>query len=94
MLTKNFWLTAGRIFPVLLVLAGLLIPASASYGQTEDPTPGWTEPALLSYGWFPDVAADASGRVHVVWSSGTTGYDVVMYSSTTDGANGSSSPPT
>lgn len=85
MLTKKFWLTAGRIFPVLLVLAGLALPAAVSYGQTEEPPSGWSEPALISYGWFPDIAADASGRVHLVWSSGTTGYDVVMYTASDDG---------
>jgi hypothetical protein len=80
-----FWIRAGKFFVAVLMLAGLMVPASASYGQTGEQTPGWSEPALISYGWFPDITADASGRVHIVWSSGTTGYDVVMYSTTMDG---------
>jgi hypothetical protein len=42
--------------------------------------------------WFPDVATDQTGRVHVVWSSGfrlkddeNRGYDTVMYTSSEDG---------
>lgn len=35
---------------------------------------GWSEPLWLSTNtpgsWFPDVAADSQGRVHVVWDSG------------------------
>jgi len=46
---------------------------------------GWTSPVQLSvtgqFSWFPDIAADATGRVHVIWSSFIPGYDAVMYSS-------------
>lgn len=44
------------------------------FGQS----PEWAEPISLSllqgeqYGWFPAIIADATGRVHVVWSSALT----------------------
>lgn len=47
-------------------------PASAQSGA-------WSGPISLGEYWFPDVAVDGSGRAHVVWSSGTTGFDSVMY---------------
>lgn len=57
---------------------------------------GWTVPVQLSvtgqFSWFPDIAADATGRVHVVWSSFIPGYDAVMYSSVDQ--NGTWSQPT
>ncbi len=31
--------------------------------------------------WFPDVIADQTGRVHIVWSSHEDGYDAVFYNS-------------
>lgn len=67
------------------------------------PTPAlntWLSPiAFERNGWFPDITTDASGRVHIAWSnsviniirSGTEsvrqGYDVVLYTSSTDGIN-------
>ena len=57
-------------------LAALALPASAQNG-------GWSAPMSLGEYWFPDVAVDASGRAHVVWSSGTTGFDSVMYAART-----------
>ena len=57
---------------------------------------GWSNPVPLSSAattsWFPDVAADLSGTVHVVWSSGVTfgfanSYDTVMYTNRQQGAD-------
>lgn len=45
---------------------------------------GWSTPTPLGAYWFPDVATDASGRVHAVWSSGAEGFDTVMYAARTD----------
>lgn len=81
MTKKNFWLRTSKLFSVLVGLAFLLVPVMPSFGQTSN----WSEPMAISFGWFSDIAADASGRVHLVWSSGTVGYDVVMYSTTMDG---------
>ena len=50
----------------------LSTPAGAQSGA-------WSAPTSLGEYWFPDVAVDASGRVHAVWASGTTGFDAVMY---------------
>src|SRR5436190_772819 len=52
----------------LWVLAGV---ASASVG-------GWSTPTKLStsdmkWAWFPSVAADDSGNIHVVFSNGNVG---------------------
>ncbi len=81
------------------LFASLLAPVEVFYGQEELPT--WSAPLALSSrdpsSWFPDVAADPSGRVHVVWSSavalpgdgsgGSTNAeaDVVMYTASEDG---------
>jgi hypothetical protein len=64
--------------------------------STPTPTPvpspitpkNWTAPIQLSpdgmFAWFPDIAADRTGRVHVVWSSTINGYDSVIYTSSLD----------
>lgn len=62
---------------VAVVLVTGLLPGSAEAG-----TGSWSTPVEISGkvgGWFPDVAADNSGRVHVVWQSGfsdTTSVDI------------------
>jgi hypothetical protein len=96
MTKKVFCLRAVRALGIVfLLVAGLKATISVSYGQTH----GWSQPVLLSPGeqssWFPDVAADMTGRVHVVWSANIRtgdddspvpeGYDVVMYTSAQDG---------
>jgi hypothetical protein len=64
--------------------------------QTATPTPtavsvphaagDWSTPIQFSgFGWWPDVAADGSGRVHVVWSTGSEGYDTVAYTTSQNG---------
>ncbi|HAJ37844.1 MAG TPA: hypothetical protein DCL15_19415 [Chloroflexi bacterium] len=58
----------------VLWLALILFPATLS-AQDQ----GWSTPVPLGAYWFPDVATDASGRVHAVWSSGAEGFDTVMY---------------
>lgn|GEM_PF-557563 len=58
----------------------------------------WTTPISLGVGWFPDVAADPLGGVHLVWAGGrllkdsssssddpARGYDAVMYAASPDG---------
>jgi hypothetical protein len=83
----------------ILLLVLVLIPGDPSFGQEE--IPGWSEPIALSSrlpsSWFPDLAVDETGRVHVVWStvSGAPrastqefereGHDVVMYAVSEDG---------
>jgi hypothetical protein len=73
------------------IIAGGLGAGQVSYAQDQ----GWSKALPLSSdiqsSWFPDVAADATGRVHVVWSSdiGTgvgQAYDVVMYAAAQSGA--------
>jgi hypothetical protein len=75
---------------ISVTLAGLAAALPTSYGQT----PAWSQPVPLSSpegkSWFPDVAADAAGQVHVVWASATKmeerqGYDVVMYAVSSNG---------
>jgi len=50
---------------------------------------GWTAAVSISSSqvtaWFPDITADTTGRIHVVWAGGTTGFDTVLYTSSTDG---------
>ena len=73
-----FWL----LLLAFILLIAVVVPSGTSAQDQE-----WTRPVELSSdsgGWFPDVATDRFGRVHVVWASTirkTDGgiYDVVMY---------------
>ena len=51
----------------------------------------WAEPVRLSiedgFSWFPSLAADDYGLVHVVWSEAFDPYDTVVYTATSDGIN-------
>ena len=76
------------IFFLMAVAPG--VAGSTAYAQSS----GWSEPAALSddstTAWFPDVAVDASGGIHVAWSSGAAlspsqAYDTVVYNSSIDG---------
>jgi hypothetical protein len=62
----------------IALITGLL------YGQASAQDRGWSTPVPLGAYWFPDVAADGSGRVHAVWSSGADGFDTVMYAARED----------
>jgi hypothetical protein len=75
-----------------VALGALLSGASLAFAQSG----GWSTPIPLSSAattsWFPDVAADLSGKVHVVWSSGLSlgvglSYDTVMYTSREAGSD-------
>ncbi len=81
---------------MLVIITTLGFPVSDSLAQG-----GWSTPVMLGNGWFPDIAADNTGRVHVVWASQVqlrdvatpvpptpivlNGYDQVMYAYTQDG---------
>lgn len=81
----------------VLGLAALLLglaPSSPAQAQNSANWPVWSAPVRLSdlgmSSWFPDVVADQSGEVHIVWSSGISAgpgqaYDVVMYTKSEDG---------
>ena len=53
---------------------------------------GWSRPQYLGDGWFPDITADVTGQLHVVWVSSRTDnetgitYDLVLYTTSADGA--------
>ncbi len=95
MSSKSFCLSAVRSLIVfLLVFVGLVATISVSYGQT----PSWTQPVRLSapdlWAWFPDITADPSGAVHVVWSSSIVpsggdesagSFDTIVYTQSQDG---------
>ena len=76
----------GRVsLLVLLTLVSRALTTSVASGQTS----GWSQPVLLSpqlhSSWFPDVATDMAGQVHVVWSAVLNGYDTVVYTTSTNG---------
>lgn len=70
---------AGWTLLAGLVLAGLLSQALPSAAQTATPAAqtaspaAWLPAALLSdntvFSWFPDIAGDERGRVHVAWET-------------------------
>lgn len=62
------------------LLGALLLPAIWSWPsqRTAQAASGWTVPFAISdddFGWFPDLAADAQGAVHVIWGSGAQNPD-------------------
>ena len=63
----------------VLALLSLALTPHASYGQSS----GWSSPSRISAkgqtSWFPDVAVDSAGTVHIVWSSGILDYDLVFH---------------
>jgi hypothetical protein len=79
------------LLAICMLMIGVLLPASAARAQSG----GWQQPIQLSetgrFSWFPDVTTDASGRVHIVWSSAESRYDNVMYTTRLDAAGGSDS---
>ena len=58
---------------------GLLLVSAVLPAQATAQVRNWSMPIPLGAYWFPDVAVDASGRVHAVWSSGVDGFNTVMY---------------
>lgn len=71
----------------LLSIAMLLSMADAAAAFAD--TRGWSRPQEISpdgqSSWFPDLAVDVTGRVHLVWSAGKAGYDQVYYTASDDG---------
>ncbi len=78
---------------IALVLAAAVLGSigSVSQGQSSSPTSNWTDPIALSpagaYSWFPDIAADEYGNLHVVWASGVLGFDSVIYTTSANGVD-------
>jgi len=70
---------------ILLVIIETLVLATPSYGQASRWYPAKMISGKGQLSWFPDIAVDQSGKVHIVWSSGLPGYDVVMYASSPNG---------
>lgn len=94
------WKKIGSAIGQLLIIGMLLTvgysPAFAT--PLEQTTLSWSPPiAFERNGWFPEIVADTTGRIHLAWSnsvinavqSGSTtlreGYDVVLYTSSADG---------
>ncbi len=73
-------------FSLAVFICGSMVKAAGGLGQA------WSQPLQLSFSqnkssWFPDTIADASGLLHVTWSGGEEGYNVVYYRSMrSDGA--------
>jgi hypothetical protein len=80
----------GPLLIVAILLLCTVIPGSG-YSIASAQGTGWGTSQRISplgqFAWFPDVAVDVSGGLHVVWSSGSEGYDVVMYTSSTNGVD-------
>lgn len=70
---------ASAALAIVVVTASALAAATPASAQGN----GWLQPIQVSqtgrFSWFPDLATDGSGRVHVAWSSGEDGFDTVMY---------------
>jgi len=74
-----------RMLPVMLILGfSLFVGAANSQAQ-------WTPIKRLTWNngtsYFPTIAADSSGNVHVVWSDDTPGNYEIFYGKSTDGGS-------
>ncbi|NLE45691.1 MAG: hypothetical protein GX620_13295 [Chloroflexi bacterium] len=89
--TDNWLLAVVNVLGRLILLVGVLFGALQGISsQAMAQTGGWSDPVLLSTNtansWWSDVAVDGTGRAHVVWMSGRSGYlgedalDLLMYS--------------
>lgn len=83
--TRSFCLKVISALAVIVLLAGWGALPSKSYAQSR----GWSQPVPISpqggFAWFPDVAIDLTGQIHVVWAGGSSRYDAVMYTTSRDG---------
>lgn len=81
---KLFWmaLCASAIALAQVNGAGQWPGSNISHAQQNE---GWSAPMQVSQtankSWFPDVIADATGRVHIAWAGHDNGYDTVYYRS-------------
>lgn len=79
-------LPARRIATVLLWIVGMIALAQPS---AQAQSSGWQQPRRMSpldqFGWFSDIAVDETGRAHVVWGQTGQGYEMAMYSTSSDG---------
>lgn len=83
-------------YPVLLIgVAALALTRVSAQAQDND----WSTPIQLSglgqSSWFPEIAADATGRLHAFWATSLSVqgavYDSLMYATSLDGTQWSES---
>jgi hypothetical protein len=98
MITRSI-LHFARRFAQTLALLGLVVLANFGHPRitpAQPSLPVWSSPILLSTvgqnSWFPEVLADPTGLVHVVWSATTSigpreVYDSVLYRASRDGVD-------
>ncbi len=85
--------TVAGSFVIWLFLALVTAIGKGWTQPTHAQDRAWSEPIQLSqflqFAWFPDIAVDLAGRIHVAWSSGGVinrqQYDTVMYAFSEDG---------
>jgi hypothetical protein len=81
----------------MLAAALAAVPMMSASGMARTQVNGWAQPIQVSetgrFAWFPDITADASGRVHIAWSSGEDYFDTVMYATDPGGSSPASRQP-
>lgn len=80
---RRLWGVPGLIFIVSMLV--ILTYTPAAYGQAvsfSDPIP---LTASDGFSWFPDIAVDSSGSLHVAWASSLPGFDSVFYAFSSNG---------
>lgn len=72
-----------------LLVVLLLMTMRGQVPSTSAQSVAFEKPVLLSpdagSAWFPDIAVDPYGDLHVVWTTSTRDYDQVMYTTSRDG---------
>ncbi|MCS6881941.1 MAG: exo-alpha-sialidase [Oscillochloridaceae bacterium] len=71
---RNALRSLRPILPVFLL--GMLLLGVAGAGRPAFASSGWSILFDISddrFGWFPDIAADNQGAIHVIWGSGDLG---------------------
>lgn len=78
-----------RLF--LLLFIGILLAATLPPRFGNAQTVAFEEPVQISpdgvFAWFPDIAVDEFGTIHVVWSTSNATHDMVLYTASEDGTN-------
>jgi hypothetical protein len=82
-------ISSSRPIRVLMIVLLAVMTYAAMPSVSLAQSSVWSSPVLLTpegqFGWFPDVAVDLTGQIHVVWASYSARYDAVMYTTSRNG---------
>ncbi len=96
-MARSRWAASTTVLLIMILISSFSVGAPRRAVAQGD----WTPPSEISndqFGWFPDLAADQNGTIHVIWGSGAidpnvpdpsapeASLDLLRYRSLRDGA--------